>query len=140
MLCATASRRTCSSAVPILESSTRFWVTTSWIRQRAIRASPPALLLASRARSTGCRSLARSPGRAGKTSRRHSGPRLAPSSVGGCGYLPPPWNGVARGQCRPCQPRPTQGDVGDRELPHGSARRPCCALRERELRLYADRL
>jgi hypothetical protein len=28
---------------------------------------------------------------------------------------------MAPGQCRPCQPRPTQGDVGDRELPHGGA-------------------
>src|SRR5712671_596023 len=88
----------------------------------------------------GCRSLARSPGRAGKTSRRHSGPRLAPSSVGGRGYLPRPRTSMAPSQCRPCQPRPTQGDVGDRELPHGSARRPCRALREREVRLYADRL
>ena len=30
---------------------------------------------------------------------------------------------MAPGQCRPCQPRPTQGNVGDRELPHGGARR-----------------
>ena len=37
-------------------------------------------------------------------------------------------------QCRPCEPRPAEGDVGDRELPHGSARRTCRALRERELR------
>ena len=36
---------------------------------------------------------------------------------------------MAPGQCRPCQPRPTEGDVGDRELPHGGARRPCRALR-----------
>ena len=36
---------------------------------------------------------------------------------------------MAPGQCRPCQPRPTQGDVGDRELPHGGARRTCRALR-----------
>src|SRR5262249_164271 len=63
-----------------------------------------------------------------------------PSSVGGRGYFPRPWSGMASSQCRPCQPRPTQGDVGDRELPHGSTRRPCRALRERELRLYADRL
>ena len=27
---------------------------------------------------------------------------------------------MAPGQCRPCQPRPTQGDVGNRGLPHGS--------------------
>ena len=36
---------------------------------------------------------------------------------------------MAPSQCRPCQPRPTEGDVGDRELPHGGARRPCRALR-----------
>ena len=33
-------------------------------------------------------------------------------------------------QRRPCQPRPTQGDVGDRELLYGGARRPRRALRE----------
>jgi hypothetical protein len=27
---------------------------------------------------------------------------------------------MAPGQCRPYKPRPTQGDVSDRELPHGS--------------------
>ncbi len=37
---------------------------------------------------------------------------------------------MAPGQCRPCQPRSVEGDVGDRELPHGRARRPCRALRE----------
>jgi hypothetical protein len=36
---------------------------------------------------------------------------------------------MAHGQCRPCQPWPTQGDGGDRELPHRGARRSCCALR-----------
>jgi hypothetical protein len=41
-----------------------------------------------------------------------------------------------RAQCRPCQPRATQGDVGNRELPHGNPRRPCRALRG--LRLYDD--
>ena len=45
---------------------------------------------------------------------------------------------MASGQCRPCQPRPTQGDVGDRELPHGGARRPCRALRG--LRAQPDRV
>ena len=53
----------------------------------------------------------------------------APSSVGGCGYLPRPWGGVAQGQCRTRQPRPTEGDECDRALPHGGARRPCRALR-----------
>ena len=37
---------------------------------------------------------------------------------------------MAPGQCRPCQPRSVEGDVGDRELPHGGARRTCRALRE----------
>lgn len=72
---------------------------------------------------------------AGITARGHVQP-----GIGGRGYLPRPWTGMAPGQCRPCEPRPTQGDVGDRELPHGSARRSCRALREREVRLYADRL
>jgi hypothetical protein len=43
---------------------------------------------------------------------------------------------MAAGPCRPCQPRPAQGNVGNRELPHGSPRRPCRALRR--LRLYDD--
>jgi len=34
------------------------------------------------------------------------------------------------GQRRPCEPRSIEGDVGDRELPHGGARRPCRTLRE----------
>ena len=37
---------------------------------------------------------------------------------------------MAPGQCRPCQPRSVEGNVGDRELPHGGARRTCRALRE----------
>jgi hypothetical protein len=45
---------------------------------------------------------------------------------------------MASSQCRPCQPRPTQGDVDDRELPHGSARGSCRTLRERELRPHPD--
>jgi hypothetical protein len=52
-----------------------------------------------------------------------------PSSSGGCGHLPRPWTGLAQSQCRPCEPRPIEGDVGDRELPHGGSRRPCYALR-----------
>ena len=36
--------------------------------------------------------------------------------------------GLASSQCRPCEPRPTQGDGGDRELPHRGPRRPCRAL------------
>jgi hypothetical protein len=62
------------------------------------------------------------------------------SAAGGRGYFPRPWTGMAPSQCRPCQPRPTQSDGGDRELLHSSARRPYRALRERELRLHADRL
>ena len=72
---------------------------------------------------------------AGITARGH-----VPASIGGRGYLPRPWTGMAPSQCQPCELRPTQGDVGDRELPHGSARRSCRALREREVRLYANRL
>ena len=47
---------------------------------------------------------------------------------------------MAPSQCRPSEPRPDEGDVGDRDLPHGSARRTCRALREREVRLHADRI
>jgi len=45
---------------------------------------------------------------------------------------------MAQSQCRPCEPRPVEGDVGDRELPHGGSRRACCALRG--LLAHADRL
>ena len=37
---------------------------------------------------------------------------------------------MAQSQRRSCEPRPAEGDVGDRALPHGGARRPCRALRE----------
>jgi hypothetical protein len=50
------------------------------------------------------------------------------SCSGGRGYLPRPWTGVASSQRRPCEPRPVEGHVGDRELPHGGPRRPCRAL------------
>ena len=70
--------------------------------------------------------IALSEGRAADLTR---GARVA-SIAGGRGDLPRPRPGMAPGQCRPCEPRPTQGDVGDRELPHGGARRPCRALRE----------
>jgi hypothetical protein len=39
-----------------------------------------------------------------------------------------PWGGVARGQRRPREPRPVEGHVGDRDLSHRRARRPCRAL------------
>jgi integrase/recombinase XerD len=56
------------------------------------------------------------------------GTRVA-SGAGGRGYLPRPWTGMAASQCRPCEPRPVEGDVGDRELPDRGSRRPCRALR-----------
>src|SRR4029077_18287183 len=43
-------------------------------------------------------------------------------------YLPRLRTGVATDQRRPCEPRPTQGDVGDRALPHSGARRARRAL------------
>src|SRR5208282_3210487 len=49
-----------------------------------------------------------------------------------------PWGGVAQGQRRSREPRPVEGDVGDRDLPDLGARRPCRALRG--LRPYARRL
>jgi hypothetical protein len=36
---------------------------------------------------------------------------------------------LASCQCRPCEPRPHEGDRRDKELPHGGSRRPCRALR-----------
>src|SRR5712664_780165 len=59
------------------------------------------------------------------------------SRPGDRGYLPRPWTGLAASQCR-SQSRPVEGDVGDRELPHGGSRRPCHALRG--LLAHADRL
>ena len=58
------------------------------------------------------------------TARGHVSP-----GAGGRGYLPRPRRGVASCQCRSRQPRPDEGDVGHRALPHGGARRPCGALR-----------
>ena len=63
-----------------------------------------------------------------RAARLKRGARVAPGA-GGRGYLPRPWTGMASSQCRPCEPRPVEGDVGDRELPHGGARRACRALR-----------
>ncbi len=63
---------------------------------------------------------------------------MGASGAGGRGHLPRPRPGVAQGQRRPRQPWPVEGDVGDRELPHGGARRPCRALRG--LRPHAHRL
>ena len=56
--------------------------------------------------------------------------RSVPSKAGGRGHLPRPRGGVALGQCRSRQPRPVEGHVGHRALPHGGARRACRALRE----------
>ena len=53
-----------------------------------------------------------------------------PSSAGGRGYFSRLRRRLAQSQCRPCQPRPAEGDEGHRALPHGGARRPCGALRE----------
>ena len=61
---------------------------------------------------------------AGVTARGH-----VPTSVGGRGYLPQPRGGMAQSQCRTCQPRSAEGNVGHRALPHGGPRRPCRALR-----------
>ena len=60
------------------------------------------------------------------------------SCPGDRGYFPRPWTGLAASQCRSRQSRPVEGDVGDRELPHGGSRRPCHALRG--LLAHADRL
>jgi integrase/recombinase XerD len=52
----------------------------------------------------------------------------APPEAGGHGRLSPPRSGLARGQCRACEPRPAQGDVGHRAVPLGRPRWPCRAL------------
>ena len=104
-------------------------VTPSSRPRRATRASPPTRSARSRARS-----IASQPLKAKKAGSRAAGVTRGAhvaSSAGGRGYLPRPWTGVASSQCRPCEPRPVEGDVGDRALPHGGARRPCRALRER---------
>jgi hypothetical protein len=69
------------------------------------------------------------PGKSRKVRRRH-GAGGGPSARGR-GYLPRPRSCMAQRQYRPCEPRAAEGDVGDRDLPHG-ARRPCCTLREPE--------
>ena len=43
-------------------------------------------------------------------------------------HLPPPRRRLAPGPGRAPQPRPAEGDGGDRDLPHRRARRPCRAL------------
>ena len=63
----------------------------------------------------------------------HTVPQVAPPDgarrPGGRGHLPRPRAGLAASAAGPPESRPTQGDVGDRELPHRGARRPCRALR-----------
>src|SRR5450830_1132539 len=51
------------------------------------------------------------------------------SNSGGRRYFPRPWTGMAESQRRPCKPRPAQGHVCHRELPHGGPRRACRAMR-----------
>ena len=59
------------------------------------------------------------------------GCRAAVVTTGGRGgeYLPPSRAGLACVPCRPREPRPTEGDVGDRALPNGGVGRPCRTLR-----------
>src|SRR5271154_167865 len=47
----------------------------------------------------------------------------------GGGHLPAPRAGLACVPCRPREPRPTQGHVGDRALPTGGVGRACRTLR-----------
>jgi len=46
----------------------------------------------------------------------------------GGGHLPPPRAGLACVPCRPCEPRPTEGHVGDRALPDSGVGRSCRTL------------
>jgi hypothetical protein len=49
-----------------------------------------------------------------------------------------PRTGVAPSQCRPCQPRPTEGHVGHRELPHGGSRRACRAHQAGRIQFFGE--
>ena len=73
-------------------------------------------------------------GRAGDLARR----ARVPSNPGGRGYLPRPRGRLASGQCRPREPRPVEGHVGHRALPHGGTRRPRGSMHG--LRPHPDRL
>ena len=63
--------------------------------------------------------------------RKMPGCRAAGVTAGGRGggHLPPSRAGLACLPCRPCEPRPTQGHVGDRALPNGGVGRACRTLR-----------
>ena len=67
---------------------------------------------------------ARAAGRGETRTRRLAGGR-APPEAGGRGHLPSPWRRLAASQCRACEPRPAQGDVGDRAT---AARLPSAAM------------
>ena len=129
MRCATASRPTCSSAAPISRhpgaAGSRQARHDGALHPRRHRhdrrhrePARPAVAASQEAQEEQERPAA------GVTARGH-----VPSSAGGRGYLPRPRSGVASRQCRSRQPRPDEGDVGHRALPHGGARRPCGALR-----------
>src|SRR5262249_20423771 len=53
----------------------------------------------------------------------------APPEAGGRRRLPSPWSRLASGQCRASEPGSGPGNVGDRAVPLGRARRACRALR-----------
>jgi site-specific recombinase XerD len=53
----------------------------------------------------------------------------APPKAGGRRRLSSPWSRLAPRQCRACEPGSAPGDVGNRAVPLGSARRACRALR-----------
>ena len=72
--------------------------------------------------------------------RRDSAVGHGSTGPGGRGHPPRARSRLARGQPRPCEPRPAEGDERNRALPHGGARRPRRALRERGVRPYARRL
>ena len=61
----------------------------------------------------------------GETETRRLAGGGAPPEAGGRRHLPSPWRRLAQGQCRACEPRPAQGDVGDRAT---AARPPSAAM------------
>ena len=71
--------------------------------------------------------------------RRDSAAGHGSARSGARGHPPRARSRLARGQPRPREPRPVEGDERNRALPHGGARRPRRTLRERGVRPYARR-
>ena len=120
------------NAAPISKSSRRCWATTNWTHG-ALRVAT-GMIASIESRSTCCPSHAGSPGRARKISRRRNSPRPCPVQRWRCAD-------IFRDHGRAWR-RANAGHVSLDHLkvmsaiercPHGGTRRPCRALREREV-------